>query len=75
VDEEGVEEFGPFFGEATALPGRMGDHRVARRRRAALTRRRRSESVPAVVHGEDPVACDVRPPEPSPLPRASPTTS
>ena len=71
MDEEGVEDFGPFFGEAAALPGRVGMEAVAHRRRAALTRRRRLESVPAVVHGEDPDAHDVRPPEPSPRPRSS----
>jgi hypothetical protein len=43
----------------------------ARRRRAALTRRRRLESVPAVVHGEDSDMRDIRPAEPSPQPRAN----
>ena len=61
----------PLFGEAAALPGRVGDRRAERRHRAALTRRRRLESVPAVVHGEDPDARDVRPIEPSPRPRDS----
>jgi hypothetical protein len=38
----------------------------ARRCRAALTRRQRLESVPAVVHGEDPDARDECPAECSP---------
>jgi hypothetical protein len=73
VDEEGVQDFGPFFGEVVAVPGRVGGcpRPGARRRRAVLTRRRRLESVPAVVHGEDPDARDVCPAEPSPRPRAS----
>jgi hypothetical protein len=41
------------------------------RRRAALTQRRRLETVPAMVHVEDPDARDVRPTEPSPRPRDS----
>jgi hypothetical protein len=49
----------------------VGGRRGARRHRAALTRRRRLESVPVVVHDEDPDARDVRPPEPLPRPRAS----
>jgi hypothetical protein len=59
-----VEDFGPFFGEAAAVPGRVGDHRAECRRRAALTRRRCLESVPAVVHGKDPDARDLHPPNP-----------
>jgi hypothetical protein len=36
----------------------VGDRHGARRRRATLTRRRHLESVPAVVHIEDPDACE-----------------
>jgi hypothetical protein len=71
VDEEGVEDFSPFYGEAAAVHGCVGNRRGARRRRDALTRRRRLESIHEVVHGEDLDVRDVRPPEPSPRPRAS----
>jgi hypothetical protein len=71
VDKEGVQDFDPFYGEAAAVHGRVGGRRVARRRRAALTRQRHLESVPVVVHSEDPNERDVRPPEPSPQPCAS----
>jgi hypothetical protein len=73
VDEEGVEDFGTFFGAAATVHGRMGGRRYpeARRRRAVLTRQRHLESVPAVVHGEDPNSCEVCPAKPSPRPRAS----
>jgi hypothetical protein len=54
----------PFFGEAAAVPRHVGDRHAERRHRAALTRRRRLESVPAVVHGEDPDARDLRSPNP-----------
>jgi hypothetical protein len=53
------------IGEAATVPGHMSGCHGARRRRAALTRRRRLESVPVVVHDEHPDARDVRPPEPS----------
>jgi hypothetical protein len=54
----------PFWGEATAVPRRVGNRRAERRHRAVLTRRRRLESVPVVVHGEDPETRDLRPPNP-----------
>jgi hypothetical protein len=58
----------PLFGEAPIVPGRVGErcYRGAHCRHVTLTRRRRLESVPTVVHGEDPDARDVRPIEPSP---------
>jgi hypothetical protein len=71
VDEEGVEDFVPFFGKAAAVRGRVGDYLAERRRRVALTRRRRLESVPTVVHDEDPDTRDLHSHEPSPRPRAS----
>jgi hypothetical protein len=50
VDEEGVKDFNPFFGEAATVPGHMSGRHGARRCRAALTRRRHLESVPVVVY-------------------------
>jgi hypothetical protein len=64
VDEEGVKDFNPFFGEPATVPGYMSGRHGARRRRVTLTRRR-LESIPVVVHEKHPDARDVRPPEPS----------